>query len=146
MVLAGDSVDNIPGIPGIGPKTAQKLILEYDSIENIIKNTEKLKGKQKENVENFKDDALISKELATIKCDVPIDFSLENLIQGKRNDDKLKEILISLEFRTFLKEFFENIQFQKMRTYLLKINKHIITLIIQNIIIRFCIPKKSVGY
>ena len=106
--LAGDSVDNIPGIPGIGPKTAQKLILEYDSIENIIKNTEKLKGKQKENVENFKDDALISKELATIKCDVPIDFSLENLIQGKRNDDKLKEILISLEFRTFLKRFFEN--------------------------------------
>jgi len=106
--LAGDSVDNIPGIPGIGPKTAQKLILEYDSIENIIKNTEKLKGKQKENVENFKDDALISKELATIKCDVPIDFSLENLIQGERNDDKLKEILISLEFRTFLKRFFEN--------------------------------------
>ena len=106
--LAGDSVDNIPGIPGIGPKTAQKLILEYDSIENIIKNTEKLKGKQKENIENFKDDALISKELATIKCDVPIDFSLENLIQGKRNDDKLKEILISLEFRTFLKRFFEN--------------------------------------
>ena len=106
--LAGDSVDNIPGIPGIGPKTAQKLILEYGSIENIIKNTEKLKGKQKENVENFKDDALISKELATIKCDVPIDFSLENLIQGERNDDKLKEILISLEFRTFLKRFFEN--------------------------------------
>ena len=127
-------------------KTAQKLILEYDSIENIIKNTEKLKGKQKENVENFKDDALISKELATIKCDVPIDFSLENLIQGKRNDDKLKEILISLEFRTFLKRFLKMIQFQKMRTYLLKINKHIITLIIQNIIIRFCIPKKSVGY
>ena len=135
--LAGDSVDNIPGIPGIGPENSSKInFFQYGSIENMIKNVEKLKGKQKENVENFKDDALISKELATIKCDVPIDFSLENLIQGKINDEKLKEILISLEFSTFLKRIFEKMSMSEDENFSLKINKLITILIIQNIIIR----------
>ena len=104
--LAGDSVDNIPGIPGIGPKTAQKLILQYGSVENLINNVHELKGKQKENVENHKENALLSKKLATIDCNVPIKFELNQLVQGKIDNKKLKEILISLEFRTFLKRIF----------------------------------------
>ena len=105
--LAGDSVDNIPGIPGIGPKTAQKLIFQYGSIENLIFNVNELKGKQKENVENHKENALLSKKLATIDCNVPIKFELKELVQGKIDNKKLKEILISLEFRTFLKRIFD---------------------------------------
>ena len=104
--LAGDSVDNIPGVPGIGPKTAQKLILQYGSIENIINNVHELKGKQKENIEEHKENALLSKKLATINCNVPVKFELNQLVQGKIDTKKLKEILISLEFRTFVKRIF----------------------------------------
>jgi len=81
--LWGDASDNIPGVPGIGEKTAIKLVGEYDSIENLLKNTDKLKGKQKENVVNFAQQAILSKELATIELNVPIDFIEEDL---KRKD------------------------------------------------------------
>jgi len=81
--LWGDASDNIPGVPGIGEKTAIKLVNEYDNIETLLKNTDDLKGKQKENVENFAEQALLSKELATIELDVPIDFIEEDL---KRKD------------------------------------------------------------
>ena len=101
--LAGDSVDNIPGVPGIGPKTAQKLINEFDSIENIIKNTDKLKGKQKENIELFKENALLSKKLATIKCDVPIDHLPKDLIRSDFNNEKILKLLTELEFRSLIK-------------------------------------------
>ena len=72
--LWGDASDNIPGVPGIGEKTAIKLIGEFGSVEKLLENTDKLKGKQKENVENFSEQAILSKRLATIDLDVPIDF------------------------------------------------------------------------
>ena len=70
--LAGDTADNIPGIPGIGPKTAVKLIKQFGSVENLLENTDQLKGRQKEKVEENKNQALLSKRLVTIKCDVPV--------------------------------------------------------------------------
>ena len=96
--LWGDAVDNIPGIPGIGEKTAKKLIGKYGSIENLLANTEDLKGKQKENVENFADQGLISKKLATIILDCPVEFN-ESIYKRKEIDEKpLIDILKELEF------------------------------------------------
>ena len=107
--LWGDASDNIPGVPGIGEKTAMKLVSEYNSIENLLQNTDKLKGKQKENVINFSDQALMSKELATIKLDVPIDFEEDKLIRQEPNIEYLKELFDELEFRRFAKRFFGDI-------------------------------------
>ena len=96
--LWGDAVDNIPGIPGIGEKTAKKLIGIYGSIENLLANTGDLKGKQKENVENFADQGLISKKLATIILDCPVEFN-ESIYKRKEIDEKpLTDILKELEF------------------------------------------------
>ena len=96
--LWGDAVDNIPGIPGIGEKTAKKLIGIYGSIENLLANTGDLKGKQKENVENFADQGLISKKLATIILDCPVEFN-ESIYKRKEIDEKpLTGILKELEF------------------------------------------------
>ena len=96
--LWGDAVDNIPGIPGIGEKTAKKLIKTYGSIENLLVNTEDLKGKQKENVENFADQGLISKKLATIILDCPVEFN-ESIYKRNKIDEKpLIDILKELEF------------------------------------------------
>ncbi len=104
--LMGDSVDNIPGIPGIGPKTAVKLIAEFGSVENILANTAKLKGKQKESVETNADKALLSKNLATIIRDVPIEVSWDDLILSQRDDEALKALFNEFEFRTFTKRLF----------------------------------------
>ena len=104
--LWGDASDNIPGVPGIGEKTAMKLIGEYDSIENLLKNTDKLKGKQKENVINFADQAILSKELATIELNVPIEFDEESLKRKEPNEEYLRELFDELEFRNFAKRFF----------------------------------------
>ncbi len=98
--LQGDSVDNIPGIPGIGAKTAVKLLKLYNSVEGLIENVDKLKGKQKENVINFTEQGLLSKRLATIKLDVPIQFDAEKYIVDPINHDALSEIFKELEFRT----------------------------------------------
>ncbi len=98
--LQGDSVDNIPGIPGIGPKTAVALLKEFGSVENIIANADKLKGKQKENVINFADQALLSKRLATIDINSPIQFDATRYNLDPMNKEKLKEIFLDLEFRT----------------------------------------------
>ena len=96
--LWGDAVDNIPGIPGIGEKTAKKLIGIYGSIENLLANTGDLKGKQKENVENFAEQGLISKKLATIILDCPVEFN-ESIYKRKEIDEKpLTDILKDLEF------------------------------------------------
>ena len=108
--LWGDASDNIPGVPGIGEKTATKLIYEYDSIENLLKNTDKLKGKQKENLENFADQALMSKELATIMLDVPIEFNAVDLELSEPNVGELKKLFDELEFNTFAKRFFKDIE------------------------------------
>ncbi|MFT6844153.1 MAG: DNA polymerase-1, partial [Flavobacteriales bacterium] len=77
----GDAVDNIPGIPGVGEKTAKKFIKQYGSLENLLENTQDLKGKMKENVENFKEQAILSKHLATIILDVPTDFDEASLLR-----------------------------------------------------------------
>lgn len=98
--LMGDAVDNIPGIPGVGEVTAKKLIKEFDSIENLIINTDKLKGKLKEKVEEHKDKAILSKKLATIILDVPIIWDEHNFDMEEPNREKLAEIFNELEFRT----------------------------------------------
>lgn len=96
--LWGDAVDNIPGVPGIGEKTAKKLIGQYGSIEGLLANTADLKGKQKENVENFSEQALMSKQLATIILDSPVEFN-EDLFLKKEADEKiLIPLLKELEF------------------------------------------------
>ena len=104
--LAGDTADNIPGIPGVGPKTAEKLISQFGSIENLLENTDQLKGKQKEKVEENKHTALLSKRLVTIKCDVPVKESPDELVMGERNDDQLKILFSELEFKSLIKRLF----------------------------------------
>ncbi|MEX1049022.1 MAG: DNA polymerase I [Akkermansiaceae bacterium] len=104
--LWGDAADNIPGIPGIGEKTAKKLIAEFGSIENLIANSAKLKGKQKENVATYAAQALLSKELATIIIDVPIAVTWDDLILSPRNDEALKVLFNEFEFRTLTKRLF----------------------------------------
>lgn len=104
--LWGDAVDNIPGIPGVGEKTAKKLIQEYGSIEGLIANADKLKGKLQENVINFTEQALLSKRLATILLDVPIDFKDYNFEVEKPNKELLEPLFTELEFRTLGKRVF----------------------------------------
>ncbi len=104
--LWGDAVDNIPGVPGIGEKTAAKLIAQFGSIENLLENTHQLKGKLRENLKKFADQALVSKQLATILLDVPIALEEEKLCVGNPNRDVLKKLFEELEFRTFAKRFF----------------------------------------
>lgn len=96
----GDAVDNIPGIPGVGEKTAKKLIKEYGSMEQVIARSSELKGKLRENVENFTEQALVSKMLATIIIDVPIEVSDDDLIISEPDKEKLKALFAELEFRT----------------------------------------------
>jgi DNA polymerase-1 len=97
--LQGDVADNIPGIPGIGPKTASKLLKLYDSLEGIIEHAHELKGKQRENIENFAEQGLMSKSLATIILDIDVELDEENLIMCDSNPDKIREIFTQLEFR-----------------------------------------------
>ncbi|MCB0585881.1 MAG: DNA polymerase I, partial [Phaeodactylibacter sp.] len=98
--LQGDSVDNIPGIPGIGPKTAAKLLEQYDSIESLIEHADELKGKQQERVKEFSEQAILSKKLATINVEAPIQFDPDKFIIEEPDRDKLAEIFRELEFRT----------------------------------------------
>ncbi|MFN3997492.1 DNA polymerase I [Algoriphagus sp.] len=105
--LMGDAVDNIPGIPGIGQKTAVKLLKDYGTVEGLIANVDKLKGKQRENVENFAQQGILSKELATIKIDVPVDFIEEELIYEGIDEEKLRAIFTELEFRTLAARIFK---------------------------------------
>jgi DNA polymerase-1 len=98
--LMGDAVDNIPGIPGVGEKTAVKLLAEYDNIENLIKNSNQLQGKLKEKVEQFADQARLSKKLATIDIHAPIQFDEKMYRIEGFNKDRLTELFRILEFRT----------------------------------------------
>lgn len=108
--LMGDAVDNIKGVPGVGEKTAIQLIKDFGSVENVLQNTDKLKGKLKEKVENNKELALQSKQLATIITDVPIDYSLDSMALQTPDKKALIEVLTELEFKTIavraMKEFF----------------------------------------
>ncbi len=98
--LQGDASDNIPGIPGVGPKTASKLLKEYGSVEGVVANAEQLKGKQRERVIEFSEQGLLSKELATIKIDVPLPFEEEALKLDDPNEPELRRLFEDLEFRT----------------------------------------------
>ncbi|GAB3955359.1 hypothetical protein GCM10028805_42770 [Spirosoma harenae] len=97
--LMGDSVDNIPGIPGVGEKTAQKLIADFGSIENLIARADELKGKLKENVVNFAQQGMLSKQLATIHLDVPLAFDEDKLRHTEYDKPRLAALLDELEFR-----------------------------------------------
>jgi len=104
--LMGDTVDNIPGVPGIGPKTAQKLIADFGSVENLLENLGKLKGKQKENLEAHADNARLSKDLATIIIDAPIEVSWQDLELSSRDDEAVKALFTEFEFRSLTKRLF----------------------------------------
>ena len=98
--LQGDSVDNIPGVPGVGPKTAQKLLKEYGDIEGIIENKDKIKGSVGVKIQENIQPALMSKELAIIKIDVPLSINLSDLKIKKANSKDLNSLLDEMEFRT----------------------------------------------
>ncbi|MDA0990008.1 MAG: DNA polymerase I [Verrucomicrobia bacterium] len=98
--MAGDAVDNIPGIPGVGEKTAVKLLQQFGDLENLLANTDQLKGKQKEKVEAFADQARLSRRLATIHCEVPLDWSPEDLTIGEPDQDALRELFRQYEFQS----------------------------------------------
>lgn len=100
--LMGDSSDNIPGCSGVGEKTAQKLLEEYGSIENLLENTDKLKGALQKRVTENAEQIRFSKFLATIKTDVPIQFDAAKCVREKPNETRLTEIYTELEFRTFI--------------------------------------------
>ena len=100
--MRGDTADNIPGIPGVGEKTAQKFIAEFGSMEGLFENTHKLKGKMKEKVESAKEIGLQSKQLVTIITDVPIDFQEQELRVEANDDNAIKTLFEELEFRALL--------------------------------------------
>jgi DNA polymerase-1 len=101
--LWGDAADNIPGIPGVGEKTAKKLIADYGSMEGVFENVEDLKGKMKENMINFKEQGIVSKILATIILDAPVEFNPEKLVYEEPNKELILEIFTELEFRNLAK-------------------------------------------
>ncbi|MBR4828303.1 MAG: DNA polymerase I, partial [Muribaculaceae bacterium] len=98
--LMGDSADNIPGCPGVGPKTAEKLIQQYGSIENLLEHTSELKGAQKQRLEENAEQIRMSKWLATIITDVPVTFDADALRREAVNMDTLRQVFSELEFRT----------------------------------------------
>ena len=97
--MMGDSVDNIPGLPGVGEKTAKKFIKEYGSIENLYENLDEIKGKLKDKISSNKELGLLSKKLATIITDVPIEYSIEELKISNSNSEKILSIFNELEFK-----------------------------------------------
>ncbi len=105
--LMGDSSDNIPGCPGVGEKTAQKLIAEYGTIENLLANTEQLKGALKTKVETNQEMIKFSKFLATIKTDVPIELNMEELKRERADEEALRKIFEELEFKTLTDRIFK---------------------------------------
>lgn len=106
--LMGDSSDNIPGCPGVGEKTAQKLIAEFGSTENLLEHTDQLKGALKTKVESNKEQIVFSKFLATIKIDVPIKLDMNSLVREKADAESLRAIFEELEFRTLIDRVLKN--------------------------------------
>ena len=100
LALMGDSADNFPGCPGVGEKTAAKLIAQFGDVDNMLENTADIKGKLREKVETAVDDIRMSKFLATIRTDVPIDLDLDSMRLGEPDEQKLREIFNELEFKT----------------------------------------------
>ncbi|HTH55798.1 MAG TPA: DNA polymerase I [Cyclobacteriaceae bacterium] len=106
--LQGDTSDNIPGIPGVGPKTAADLLKQYKTVEGVVDHGGELKGKLKERVEQFGHQAILSKKLATIITDVPVSFDEEALTYKAPNEPKLRPILEELEFKTIIPRIFSS--------------------------------------
>lgn len=100
LALMGDSADNFPGCPGVGEKTAAKLIAQFGDVDNMLDNTADIKGKLREKVETAVDNIRMSKFLATIRTDVPIDLDLDSMRLGEPDEQKLREIFNELEFKT----------------------------------------------
>lgn len=103
--MMGDSADNIPGLPGVGEKTAKKFLATYGSMENLLANTHELKGKMKEKIEAAKDLGLLSKKLATIMLDVPVTFNAADFELDQPDTEKVTELFNELEFRNLLTNF-----------------------------------------
>jgi DNA polymerase-1 len=113
LAMKGDSVDNIPGLPGVGDKTAKKFLKEYGSLENLLENTSDLKGKIKEKIEANKELGILSKKLATIITNVPIDFEINEFKLDVKNLEKIREIFDFLEFRRLsssINSIFSNVE------------------------------------
>ena len=103
--MKGDAVDNIPGLPGVGDKTAKKLIAQYGSMENLLANTHELKGKMKEKIEAHAEQGLLSKKLARIMLDVPVEFDEKDFELSQPDIDAVKDIFMDLEFRRLTENF-----------------------------------------
>jgi DNA polymerase-1 len=108
LALMGDSADNIPGAKGIGEKTAKKLIGQFETVEGVYANIDQLKGKQKENLENSKEQVLLSKTLATISLDVPIRYKPDELIRKELKVNSLEAVFKELEFKTIANRILQN--------------------------------------
>jgi DNA polymerase-1 len=106
LALMGDSSDNVPGVPGIGPKTATKLIKQFGSVEQLLASTSQLKGKQRENLDQYAEQALLSKRLVTIQLDVPHQMELDSLKWSHFDEGKLRGLFEELEFRTLAARLF----------------------------------------
>ena len=106
LALMGDSADNFPGCPGVGEKTAAKLINQFGSIDNMLQHTDEIKGKLREKVENAIEDIKMSKFLATIRTDVPMQLDLDELKVEQPDETKLRAIFEELEFKTLINKFF----------------------------------------
>jgi DNA polymerase-1 len=103
--MMGDAVDNIPGLPGVGEKTAKKLLKDYGSMENLLANTHELKGKLRENIEANKEKGIMSKKLATIICDCDVAFNEDDYELTKPDTEKVEELFKELEFRRMAEQF-----------------------------------------
>ncbi|HET7624444.1 MAG TPA: DNA polymerase I [Verrucomicrobiae bacterium] len=106
LALMGDSSDNVPGVPGIGEKTAMKLIGQFGSVENLLAHTDELKGRVRESLETNRELALLSKQLVTILCDAPCDYDLESLKIRPPDEEKVKSLLVEFEFNSIGKRLF----------------------------------------
>ena len=103
LALMGDKSDNIPGVPSVGPKTAAKWLNEYETLDEIIKNAESIKGKVGEKFRAHLDQIPISKELTTIRCDLKIDTTIEDLAVQPEDSATLRDLYKELQFKTWLK-------------------------------------------
>ena len=110
LALMGDSADNFPGCPGVGEKTAAKLINQFGSIDNMLQHTDEIKGKLREKVENAVEDIKMSKFLATIRTDVPMELDLDELKVEQPDETKLRAIFEELEFKTLINKFLNKVE------------------------------------
>lgn len=110
LALVGDTSDNVPGVSGVGPKTAVKWLEEYHSLDNIIKHAEKITGKVGERLRSSLEHLPLAKTLVTIKDDVPLDFKIEDLTRGAEDTQKLKELFTHLEFKSWLAQLAKEVK------------------------------------